>query len=313
MNRTGRVWLRRLVVASVAVSASLPLAVAHGAAAPAPASAASEPEDTRGFFEAIGEFFSPAPVLRTAEEKYDRGIELLREGDYAEAVTAFGRVLAEHPYSARAVEAEFRIALAQYFGDKRIEAEVSFADFRRQHPAHELVPWALYYEAMCRYSDMDSVDRDQTAARVAIDRFRLFTQRFPTHPLRTLVDKRLAESLRRVADHELYIASFYVRVEDYRAAIGRLDELLARYRGTGVEPQALVLSARARAHRHDWDAADAAVERLVKEFPSSPEAQDVATLRTEIAEIKAEAAAGEPVAPNPEDTDDAESFLGPNF
>ncbi len=313
MKRNGVAWLRFGCAVSVVGALTLAPVLTRAQGAETARPSASEPEDEGGFFHSIGEFFSPSPVLRTAEEKYSRGVALMEDGDYGEAVTAFSRVLAEHPYSARAVEAEFRIALAQYFGDKRIEAESSFAEFRRQHPAHELVPWALYYEAMCRYTDMDTMDRDQTAARVAIDRFRLFAQRFPTHPLRVLVDRRLAECVRRVADHELYIARFYVRVEDYRAAIGRLDELLVRFPGTGVEPAALELSARAHAHRHEWDEANRAVERLTKEFPGSPEAQNVAVLQAEIAELKQAAEQGEAAAPNPEDTDDAESFLGPNF
>lgn len=313
MKRNGVAWLRFGCAASVVGALALTPVMARAQGAEAGRASAGEPEDSGGFFHSLGEFFNPSPLLRTAEEKYARGVLLMEDGDYGEAVTAFSRVLAEHPYSARAVEAEFRIALAQYFGDKRVEAESSFAEFRRQHPAHELVPWALYYEAMCRYSDMDTMDRDQTAARVAIDRFRLFTQRFPTHPLRVLVDKRLAESVRRVADHELYIARFYVRVEDYRAAIGRLDELLVRFPGTGVEPAALELSARAHAHRHEWDAADQAIRRLTTEFSSSPEAQNIAALQAEIAELKQGADQGEAAAPNPEDTDDAESFLGPNF
>jgi len=313
LNRVG-IGLGR-AFSALALSGAIAVSLAAGAARaadPAPPGG-GDLDESPGFFASIGQFFSPTPTLRTAEEKYDRGLELLKEGDYSGAVTAFGRVLAEHPYSARAVDAEFRIALAQYFGDKKVEAESSFAEFRRQHPAHELVPWALYYEAMCRYSEMDTVDRDQAAARVAIDRFRLFTQRFPVHPLRELVDKRLAEALKRVAEHELYIARFYVRVEDYRAAIGRLDELLARYPGTGVEPAALELSARAHAQRHEWDEADKAVARLASEFPTSPEGQNVDALRGEVADLKAAAAAGAPTPPNPEEVDDAKSFLGPNY
>lgn len=169
-----------LLLAAFALHAS-PIQAQDAGIAPEPR------EEELGFFEQIAEFFSPTPKPKTAEEKYALAMDRLESGNFLDAVTAFQRVIQEEPYTEEAIEAEFHVALAHYFAGESLLAEDRFAAFRSEHPSHEMLPWALYYEAMTRYNEIGSVDRDQSATRAAVDRFQLFLSRFPDHHLASLV------------------------------------------------------------------------------------------------------------------------------
>ena len=202
------------------------------------------------------------------------------------------------------------IALAQYFAEQKVEAEASFAEFRRQHPSHEMLPWALYYEGMTRYSEMGTIDRDQTATRAAIDRFNLFLSRFPDHHLATLAQERLDTCRQALAEHELYIARFYFTVEDFRAAAGRAEEVLTRYPEAGLSDQALLLIGQAQVERHRFKEAADALQRLLDEHPESARTGEAESL---LAKVKTLSEAGPEAlgeAPDESDARDAvDSFL----
>ena len=72
-----------------------------------------------------------------------------------------------------------------------------------------------------------------------------------------------------LARHELYVADFYLLRDRPRATVSRLERLLEEYRGSGLEPQALLLLGRTFLHMREPPRARVSFEDLIARFPDT--------------------------------------------
>ena len=76
-----------------------------------------------------------------------------------------------------------------------------------------------------------------------------------------------------LGEHELYVANFYFQREKYKGTIRRANYLLTNYSNLGLDTAALLLGAQAHLAENQPQAAQKKLNRLLKEFSSSPEAK----------------------------------------
>ena len=77
-----------------------------------------------------------------------------------------------------------------------------------------------------------------------------------------------------LARHELYAARFYWDKEKYTATVLRTQRVLDDFAGLGLEPEALLLMARAQVQLDQLDAARKTLTQLVDDHSDSPEAAE---------------------------------------
>jgi outer membrane protein assembly factor BamD len=187
----------------------------------------------------------------TARENYELAKAEFDDADWEEAIAYADFVRIRFPFSRYAVEAELLIARAEFEQRNYVSAQDAFKQFSKLHPTHEHVQngWAAYMVAAS--ADMAAPEsffllpphyqRDQSLLRSAKVELRHFLDHYPRSPLGDEATELLATVNRKLLEHELYVAKFYLDRDRPRAAINRLETAHAQYAGIGMDADVLFL------------------------------------------------------------------------
>jgi len=186
--------------------------------------------------------------LPSAEELYKRGEEQMAKaesgfhlfsGDYAKTIETFQDIIDNYPYSDQAVLAQLAIA-DTYFKQGKYEESLSYyRDFVELHPEHPKVPYAMFQTVMAYYKQSKDAGRDQTATQEALKHLDRLLARFP-HSEYSEQGEQLWKELRtRLGRHEMKIADYYFKEDEYPSAADRYRDLLNQFPGLGLDAEAL--------------------------------------------------------------------------
>ena len=183
----------------------------------------------------------------TPQSLYNNAMKLLQNKKYERAAEAFRKIKEEFPLSDYTPLVELRIADAVFFDKKYAEAIILYDEFKKLHPLHSEIPYAIYQLGMGHFHQMYSFDRDQTETERAIEQFRYLIQNFPQSPRAEDARTKMQVCLRQLADHEFYIGNFYFRMKKYKAALGRFEGILKKFPESGLTEKIERLSEKCRA------------------------------------------------------------------
>ena len=164
---------------------------------------------------------------------------LLSKAKYRTAIKTYTDLKDWYPFSKYAILAELKIADAHYELKEYEEAVVAYEEFERMHPRNEAIPYVILRNGMCWFNRIDTVDRDNTPAKNALVQFQRMVQRFPDSKEAETAKKNIEACLANLSGHELYVADFYMRTEQYTAAISRYEYLVEHYPGSKDSKEAL--------------------------------------------------------------------------
>jgi outer membrane protein assembly factor BamD len=208
------------------------------------------------------------------EKLWDEGESAFKDGAYEVAVDRYKALLDQHPFDARAEEAELKIAQSHYLAERYPEAIAAFSDFERMHPTSPNLPFIEYHLGMSYLAQASTSDRDQEPHRNALTYFRNLTDRFPASPYAERSRLRVRECREALANHEADIAMYYLRQGSLRAAESRLRGLLVEYPETDASALALYTFAQAYVSREEQEGATLALTTLVHHHPDGPLSRD---------------------------------------
>jgi outer membrane protein assembly factor BamD len=174
-------------------------------------------------------------VKGTPEALYQKGYEAYQDGWYKKAIEHFQRLRDEYPLSKLAILAELGIADSNFSDENYGEAEMAYNDFISLHPTNENIPYAMYQLGMCHYNQMYSIDRDQTEAIRARKEFEKLIARFPSSKFSFMAEKMLRECKKNLGEHEFYVAYFYFKKKQYKAALKRFETITRDYANLGLD------------------------------------------------------------------------------
>ncbi len=165
-----------------------------------------------------------------------RAVEKYR---YEEAQELIDRIRDEFPFSPFAAEAELLEADMAYKKGAYEEAAAAYRSFEELHPTHPKVPYAMYRRGLAYLELSRPPDRDQTPTRQALEAFQKLLHAYPDSEYAGEARRHVRELRRRLAEHEMYVARYYVRKKKYRAALGRLQTLVTEYPDSPLRDEAL--------------------------------------------------------------------------
>ncbi len=216
-----------------------------------------------------------------AEYLYRTGQEALERGNYLDAINRFNTVRNEFPYSRWAAEANLGIGDAYFEQEQYASAVQQYRGFINLYPRHERVEYARWRVALAFYEQMPSDffilppphERDLSTTRDAVRELHLFVRNYPESEYADDARQKWRYSMRRLANHEYYVADYYMDRDNPTAAVQRLRFLLQNYSGLGLDAEALFMLGRAYLELEDDDRAATAFRDLVNNHPDHARAR----------------------------------------
>ncbi len=222
--------------------------------------------------------FRSAPTFYpTAEQNYAAGLKDLKSNNWFTARQYFQHVKSAFGFSKWASLAELGIADSNLGAEKFQEAVDGYKNFIKAHPSHERTQdgYAAFKigEAYHKQIPSDffisppSYEKDQGPVNDALRELTAFTDQYADSPYASKARKLMGDCVRRLADHELYVARFYLDRGKPYSAIGRLEGVIKDFPGAQREPETLLLLGQTYLKMDKPERARAAFERLASEHP----------------------------------------------
>jgi len=139
------------------------------------------------------------------------GMEAYEDGDYKEAIEYFQQLKDIFPFSKYAILAELKIADSHYHLKNYDEAIFAYEEFEKLHPRNEAIPYVIYQIGRCYYDQIDTIDRDQTPARKALETFQRLHEQFPDDQYARSGNEHIPKCLKSLAGNEYYVGYFYYK------------------------------------------------------------------------------------------------------
>ncbi len=176
---------------------------------------------------------------KTARELAEAGMEAFRDEDYKEAIESFEKLKDWYPFSKYAILAELKLGDAHYYRKEYDEAIFAYETFENLHPKNEAVPYVVYQIGRCYFDRLDTIDRDQSMARDALQAFERLVRTYPNSPYVKDAEQHMKVCHRSLAEHEFYVGMFYYKSKHYEAALERFKAVVTSYPDLGVHHKAL--------------------------------------------------------------------------
>jgi outer membrane protein assembly factor BamD len=218
-----------------------------------------------------------------AKQNYDKGQSELKSENYQDATRYFSFVRQKFPFSKYAVLAELSLADTQYERGNYQEAIDAYKNFVRLHPTHEKVEdgYVSFRICQCYVKEMPddffilppSYEKDQTSVHDALRELNDFVDKYPdsTYMKQAAQDRR--EVLRRLIEHEVYVARFYLDRDSPQAAILRLEGALRRYPESGREPELLLALGETHLQMGHAEKAKESFQKIIASYNSTHQAR----------------------------------------
>ena len=120
---------------------------------------------------------------------------------------------------------------AESFHEKEgyAEAIVEYQHFLDLHRNHILAPYAQYRLALSHFKMIQTIDRDMTPVKKAQEEFEKLINGFPASQYEAEARVKIKECERYLAQHHMFIGTFYYRKEQYLAAARRFEKIINGY------------------------------------------------------------------------------------
>jgi outer membrane protein assembly factor BamD len=212
----------------------------------------------------------------SAKQNYDRGLEELKKENYVEAVRYFTYVKQKFAFSKYAGLAELALADTEFARGNFQQATDSYKTFARLHPTHEKVEdgYVAFRIAECSVKEMPddffllppSYEKDQSAVRDALRELDNARSKYPESPYAKPAQVYRRDVLRRLIEHEVYVARFYLDRGHPKAAILRIETALRRYPDSGQEGELMLALGETHLEMGNPARAKQVFERVKNEF-----------------------------------------------
>ena len=210
----------------------------------------------------------PTPIP-PPNELYQLGETELNRRRYEEARTQFRQIAERHTSSSYAPRARFLIGEAFYREGEFDKAVKEFNEFLAFYPRHQIADLAQYRLAMSYYDQLKPIEQDQGLTAKALEQFRRLVKDYPESRYAADALAKIDICRGRLAQKELFIASYYFRLGNMPAARQRLELIRKEYPRTLVLPETLYLLADVNVREARAAEGTELLRRLANDFPHS--------------------------------------------
>ena len=183
------------------------------------------------------------------KELYDQAQARLKNGSFSTAIMSLEALESRFPFGRYAEQSQAELIYA-YYMNSQFEASQSAAErFINLHPRHSHTGYAYYMKGLAaftddsglfsRYFQSDLAKREVVMAQTSFDELSDFISRYPSSKYVPHAKQRMIYLRNLLAEHEIYVAKFYMKRGAYLAAIGRAKYVIEHLPNTPQTPYAL--------------------------------------------------------------------------
>ena len=183
------------------------------------------------------------------KELYDQAQTRLKNGSFSTAILSLEALESRFPFGRYAEQAQAELIYA-YYMNSQFEASKSAAErFINLHPRHSHTGYAFYMKGLAaftddsglfsRYFQSDLAKREVVMAQTSFGELSEFISRYPESKYVPHAKQRMIYLRNLLAEHEIYVADFYMKRGAYLAAIGRAKYVIENLPNTPQTPFAL--------------------------------------------------------------------------
>ena len=184
-------------------------------------------------------------------ELYNLGSEFLANADIPQAVVLFEMLEARFPFSTYAQQSILDLAFAYYDFGQKDDAIAECDRFIDLYPNHPNLDYAYYLRAISNLEKeqpffqeilgQDISKYDVTRLKQAYDDFLLISNKFRGSKYAADAQNRLIFLRNAMANHEVYIAKYYLKRGAFLASSERAKYMLETYPGAPASKDALIV------------------------------------------------------------------------
>jgi outer membrane protein assembly factor BamD len=171
---------------------------------------------------------------------YKKAETLVDKGKYGDAARAYEQVDINHPYSQEARRAILMAAYAYYKAAKYDEAIGAADRYLTLHPGTQESDLAQDIIAMSYYDRVLDPKRDQSNARKALVAYDTLLQRYPESRYAAEAQNRARILRDLLAANQMVVGRYYLRHNNFLAAINRFRSVVTDYQTTEQVEEALM-------------------------------------------------------------------------
>jgi len=173
----------------------------------------------------------PSEISASDEALYKLGEAEIKKNQ-EKAILYLRQLIDSFPKSFYAQRAKLLIA-DSYFrkGDEgnMILAAAEYREFIKAYPYSPSASYCQYQIALTFYKKIEKPGRDQTKTSQALDEFKKVIADYPASDQAKPAQEKIKDCEERLAGHYADIGIQYARMRIYKAAIGRLNEVMTTY------------------------------------------------------------------------------------
>jgi outer membrane protein assembly factor BamD len=224
-------------------------------------------------FEIGGAHHATLTYTDDARLAYGEAMHSYENKDWEDARALFGEIKKLFPYTTYARLSELRLADINFEQEKFSEAVTGYREFIQNHRSDPNVEYARYRVTKALFKDIDDTiflppqeERDQATCFEAYKEIRSYQKDYPNTRFPREEQYMYEVVVGRLVRHELYVARFYLRADNFPAAVSRIDHALKTFQRSSLEPEALVLKGETLMKMKKLDDAREVFETVQKEY-----------------------------------------------
>ena len=183
------------------------------------------------------------------KELYDQAQSRLKSASYSTAIISLESLESRFPFGRYAEQAQAELIYAYYMNSQFEASESAAQRFINLHPRHSHTGYAYYMKGLAaftddaglftRYFQSDLAKREISMAQKSFDELSEFISRYPNSKYVPHAKQRMIYLRNLLAEHEIYVADFYMKRGAYLAAVGRAKYVIEHLPNTPQTPYAL--------------------------------------------------------------------------
>ncbi len=207
------------------------------------------------FLESCAIFGPPTELDDTkglsAESIYEKASDRMTSNDFKKAIEYLKKLDSRYPNSKFGAQAKLDIAYAYYKQEDAAQCVSSIDRFIKIYPNHPNLDYAYYLKGVAYFKQrgvldkvtfQDISDRDPKILKQSFLAFKDLLTLYPNSRYGKDATERMIYLKNKLADHELHVASHYMKVNAYVAALNRAKFVIETYPDSNFVEEALVIA-----------------------------------------------------------------------